>query len=119
MRSSNRLPADDLDAEQITPSLLAAGLAAAALRLAYLPNRFGDATRPRVAMPGKHLVRGDRFQTGQRFDRLGGVRGERRHLRATGPGRHRVGGKRVTDEQRAKRGEIQRGAARGVAGESK
>src|ERR1700758_368803 len=92
-------------------SFWAAGLAAAAVPLAYLPDCFLDAASPGVAMPRKHVISGDRIQACQRFDRLGGVRGERRDLRAARPRGHRVGGKRVADEQRAERGDVQRGAA--------
>ena len=40
----------------------AVGSAAVAVPLAYLPCRFLDATSPRVTMPGKHLISGDRIQ---------------------------------------------------------
>ena len=52
-------------------------------------------------MPRKHLIGGDRLQACQRFDRLGGVCGERRDLGAAGASGHRVGGERVADEQGA------------------
>ena len=95
------LPPDDLCVEQITPSRQVAGLAAPFLRLAYLPDRLGNAPSPGVAMARKHLISGDRPKAGQRLDRLGGVGGERRDLGAPGPGCHRVGGERVADEHGA------------------
>src|SRR5262244_2675031 len=80
-----------------------AGLAAAVVPLAYLADRFLYAARPGVAVPGKHVISGDGIEAGQRFDRLGGVRGERRDLGAAHPRGHRVGGECVADEQGAER----------------
>ena len=92
------------------------GLAAAALPLAYLPDRFLDAASPGVAMPRKHLISGDCIQARQRFDRLGGVRGEGRELRAARPRGHRVGSECVANEQRAERYDLQDRTTGGVAG---
>ena len=75
-----------------------AGLAQAVVPLAYLADRFLDAVRPGVAVSGKHLISGDCIQACQRFDGLGGVRGERRDLGAARPRGHRVGGECVPDE---------------------
>ena len=69
-----------------------------------------------VAVPRKHAISGDRIEACQRFDRLGGVRGERRDLGAARPRGHRVGGECVADEQGAERCDVQGGAAGGVAG---
>src|SRR5215471_3054974 len=91
-------------------------LAAAVAPQAYLADRFLDAASPGVAMTRKYLISGDRIQACQRFDRLGGVRGERRDLRAARPRCHRVGCECVAHEQGATRCDVQGGAAGSVAG---
>ena len=93
-----------------------AGLAAAVVPLAYLADRFLEAARPGAAVPRKYVISGDCIETCQRFDRLGGVRGERRDLGAARPRGHRVGGECVPREQGAERCDVQGGAAGGVAG---
>src|SRR5438477_5444819 len=63
-------------------------------------DRFAEAARPRLAVPGKHQVRVDGLDPLERFARLGEVASEGRELRPGLSREHVQGCERVSYEER-------------------
>src|SRR5215207_692360 len=89
---------------------------AAADTLADTAHRLLDTVGPRIAVTGKHEIRGDPLEAGQGRHGLGGIRREWRHPWAASARCDGVRRKGIADEERTEGHDVKRGAARRVAG---